>query len=216
MQLATHRGRVFAGQPNGSGLHQVRGLPPAPRPAIGAHLPRSPESPPALANLIPLADIDPALIEALLDAAFGPDRFARTAYKVRAGTEWLPALSFAALDADDMLAGTIQCWPVALTDQTGRKHPMIMVGPVAVLPDLQGTGFGKALVTASLTAIDPRAPLPQVMIGDAEYYGRFFGFSAAHTSGWKLPGPWDPARLLCRAANPAVLPQEGMLGPWRG
>jgi hypothetical protein len=32
-----------------------------------------------LATLIPLADIDAALIEDVLDAAFGPDRFARTA-----------------------------------------------------------------------------------------------------------------------------------------
>jgi predicted N-acetyltransferase YhbS len=169
-----------------------------------------------LATLIPLADIDPALIEDVLDAAFGPDRFARTAYKVREGTEWLPGLSFAALDEGEHIAGTIQCWPVALNDANGRAHPMIMVGPVAVLPALQGQGYGKALVTASLTAIDPRAPLPQVMIGDADYYGRFFGFSAAHTAGWKLPGAWDPARLLCRTANPAVLPGEGMLGPWRG
>ena len=171
---------------------------------------------PALATLIPLADIDAALIEDVLDAAFGPDRFARTAYKVREGTDWLPGLSFAALDEGEHIAGTIQCWPVALNDANGRAHPMIMVGPVAVLPGLQGKGYGKALVTASLTAIDPRAPLPQVMIGDADYYGRFFGFSAAHTAGWKLPGPWDPARLLCRTANPAVLPGEGMLGPWRG
>ncbi|KUR70110.1 GCN5 family acetyltransferase [Novosphingobium fuchskuhlense] len=169
-----------------------------------------------MATLIPLADIDPALIEDVLDAAFGPDRFGRTAYMVRQGTEWLPGLSFAALDEGEHIAGTIQCWPVALNDTGGRAHPMIMVGPVAVLPGLQGKGYGKALVTASLTAIDPRAPLPQVMIGDADYYGRFFGFSAAHTGGWKLPGPWEPARLLCRTANPAVLPHEGMLGPWRG
>ncbi len=169
-----------------------------------------------MATLIPLADIDAALIEDVLDAAFGPDRFARTAYKVREGTDWLPGLSFAALDEGEHIAGTIQCWPVALTDPNGRAHPMIMVGPVAVLPGLQGKGYGKALVTASLTAIDPRAPLPQVMIGDLDYYGRFFGFSAANTGGWKLPGPWDPARLLCRTANPAVLPAEGMLGPWRG
>jgi len=190
-------------------------LPPAPQPAIRA-VPALTKARPALANLIPLADIDPALVERVLDAAFGPDRFARTAYKVREGTDWLQARSFAALDADDMLAGTIQCWPVALTDPSGRRHPMIMVGPVAVLPDLQGAGFGKALVTAALTAIDPRAPLPQVMIGDADYYGRFFGFSSAHTGGWKLPGPWEAARLLCRTANPGVLAPEGMLGPWRG
>lgn len=169
-----------------------------------------------MATIIPLADVDPAMVEQLLDTAFEPARHTRTAYRLREGTEWLQALSFAALDEDDLLAGTIQCWPVALTDPTGRAHPMIMVGPVAVLPQLQGMGYGQALMTAALTVIDPRAPLPQVLIGDPEYYERFFGFSAAHTGGWTLPGPWQPERLLCRTANPAILPREGALGPWRG
>jgi predicted N-acetyltransferase YhbS len=166
-------------------------------------------------TLIPLAEIDPALIEDLLDAAFGADRHRRTAYRLREGAEWLPALSFAALNEDQHLAGTIQCWPVALTDPAGRRHPMIMVGPVAVLPHIQGGGYGKALVSASLAAIDPKAPLPQVMVGDPDYYERFFGFSAAQTGGWRLPGPWEPERLLCRSDHPEVLPREGMLGPWR-
>ena len=169
-----------------------------------------------MSNIIPLAEVDPALVEQLLDEAFEPQRRGRTAYKVREGTEALPALSFAALDEDDNLAGTIQCWPVALTDPGGRRHPMIMVGPVAVLPHLQGLGYGQALMTAGLGAIDPRAPLPQVMIGDPEYYERFFGFSPARTGGWRLPGPFDQRRLLCRTANPAVLPEEGTLGPWLG
>ena len=167
-----------------------------------------------MASLIPLDSVDPALVEDLLDRAFGTDRHARTAYKVREGTDWLPALSFAALDGEQHLAGTIQSWPVALTDPSGRRHPMIMVGPVAVLPERQGEGFGKALVAATLGALSPQAPLPQVMVGDPAYYDRFFGFSAAHTAGWTLPGPWDPARLLCRTDRPAVLPREGRLGPW--
>jgi len=170
----------------------------------------------AQAKIIPLDSVDPSLVEELLDRAFEPERKQRTAYKVREGTDWLPALSFAALDEKDMLAGTIQCWPVALTDPEGRAHPMVMVGPVAVLPDLQMRGFGKALMAASLSGIDARAPLPQVMIGDPEYYGRFWGFTAEPTAGWKLPGPWEPHRLLVRCDNPAVLPREGMLGPWRG
>jgi predicted N-acetyltransferase YhbS len=169
-----------------------------------------------MATIIPLAQVDPALIEDLLDEAFEPERRARTAYKVRQDVDWLPGLSFAALDEDDMLAGTIQCWPVALTDPAGRAHPMIMVGPVAVLPDQQSRGFGKALMVASLAALDPRAPLPQVMIGDPEYYGRFWGFTNEHTSGWELPGPFEQRRLLARCDNPAVLPTQGMLGPWRG
>jgi len=166
-----------------------------------------------MADIIPLADVDSALVEALLDRAFEPERHTRTAYKVREGMDWLPGLSFAAVE-DDALIGTIQCWPVALSPPEGRPHPMIMVGPVAVLPDHQGRGFGKALMVASLAALSPEAPLPQVMIGDPEYYGRFWGFSNEHTGGWRLPGPWEPHRLLVRCDNPAVLPREGTLGPW--
>lgn len=168
-----------------------------------------------MATIIPLADVDPALVEALLDRAFEPERHQRTAYRVREGTEWLPALSFAALDAGDNLAGTIQCWPVALTDPAGKRCPLVMVGPVAVLPDLQNAGYGTALMLATLQAMSPEAPLPQVLIGDPEYYGRF-GFSADMTAGWTVPGPCEPRRLLARAANPAVLPLAGSLGPWRG
>ena len=167
------------------------------------------------ATLVPLDNVDPALIEELLDRAFEPERRTRTAYLLRAGLDWLPALSFAAIDADDRLVGSIQCWPVALTDPNGKPHPLIMVGPVAVLPEAQGGGFGQALMAASLAALSPEAPLPQVMIGDPDYYGRFWGFSAEHTGGWTLPGPWEPNRLLARAVNPAALPTTGMLGPWR-
>ena len=171
----------------------------------------------ALSTLIPLDQVDPALVEHVLDEAFGPGRHGRTAYFIREGTDWLPALSFAALDANETLVGTIQAWPVALTTPEGRKVPLIMVGPVAILPGRQGQGFGRALMAAQAQeidsgAIDPAAPLPQMLIGDAPYYGRF-GFVEA-PRGWQCPGPWDPARLLVRGISPALLPQEGMLGPW--
>jgi predicted N-acetyltransferase YhbS len=166
----------------------------------------------ATSTLIPLDQVDPAAVEQVLDLAFGPDRHGRTAYTIREGTDWLPALSFAALDASEALVGTIQAWPVALTDGDGRRHPLIMVGPVAILPGRQGQGFGRALMSAQAGAIDPAAPLPQVLIGDEPYYGKF-GFVEA-PRGWHCPGPWDPARLLVRGADPAVLPQAGMLGPW--
>ncbi|TIX51814.1 GNAT family N-acetyltransferase [Alteraurantiacibacter aquimixticola] len=169
---------------------------------------------PDTATLIPLEGVDPAMIEQLLDRAFGPERRQRTAYMLREGVDWLPALSFAALDADEMLVGTIQAWPVALTDPQGRPHPLIMVGPVAVLPEHQNEGFGHALMLAQAGAMDPRAAIPQFLIGDAPYYGKF-GFTADHTTGWQCPGPWAPERLLVRTDNPAVLPREGMLGPWK-
>ncbi len=169
----------------------------------------------ATATLIPLAEVDTAMVEALLDRAFGEDRHQRTAYKVREGTDWLPALSFAVVDEDQMLVGSIQVWPVALTDEQGRRHPMLMVGPVAVVPERHNQGFGQALMAAMASALDPKAPLPQVLIGDPDYYGRF-GFHNAATQGWKLPGPFESHRLLVRADNHAVLPDHGTLGPWIG
>jgi predicted N-acetyltransferase YhbS len=173
----------------------------------------------ATATLIPLAATPPEMIEEVLDRAFGPDRHARTAYRIRAGMAPLDALSFAALDADDLLVGTIQCWPIGLGTKDGRQVPLVMVGPVAVVPERQGEGFGIALMSAMLDA-DARlaasgGSLPQVLIGDAEYYGRW-GFSAAATGGWRCPGPYEQHRLLARGAALSAMPAEGMLGPWLG
>jgi predicted N-acetyltransferase YhbS len=173
----------------------------------------------ASATIIPLEAVDPAMVEEVLDRAFGPDRHARTAYRIRAGMEWLPGLSLAALDAEDMLVATIQCWPVGLQTKAGQV-PLVMVGPVAVVPERQGEGFGVGLITAMI-AEDARlaghtgASLPQVLIGDVEYYGRW-GFSAALTGGWRCPGPYEPHRLLARGPALAAMPAEGMLGPWEG
>ena len=53
-----------------------------------------------------------------------------------------------------------------------------------------------------------------MMIGDPEYYGRFFGFKADATGEWDLPGPFEKRRLLARAVNGHELPTAaGMIGP---
>ena len=173
-----------------------------------------------MAEIIPHYSVNPALTEQLLDTVFGTDRRARTAYAIRGDAPQLGTLSFVALDEDEHLVGSIEAYPIALTDPTGRAHPMVMIGPVAVLDHRRGEGFGKALMAACLAAIEDgfeqgAAPLPQVLIGDLDYYGRW-DFDAQHTGGWRCPGPCEPERLLVRTGNPAVLPQDGMLGPWQG
>jgi predicted N-acetyltransferase YhbS len=158
-------------------------------------------------ELVPLSRIDPQAIEHLLDRAFGADRRARTAYKVRAGTQPVPELSFAAL-RDGMLAGTIQCWPVALACDGGDSVAMVMVGPVAVEPEWQQAGIGRMLMDHML-AVAGDAPL--MLVGDPEYYSRFFGFVPDRTGKWRLPGPFEPRRLLARGTD--VPDCAGMLGP---
>ena len=158
--------------------------------------------------LVPLAQIDPQAVEALLDRAFGTDRRARTAYRVRTGTAAIPELSFAALLEDGELAGTIQCWPVSLACDSGESVAMVMVGPVAVEPELQQGGIGRALTERMLDAAGDQVLM---LIGDPEYYGRFFGFVADKTGGWRLPGPFEARRLLARGDS--VPDCAGLVGP---
>ena len=42
-------------------------------------------------------------------------------------------------------------------------------------PNCRAEGYGKALMSAAIAAISPEAPLPQVMIGDADYYWPVLG-----------------------------------------
>ena len=73
-----------------------------------------------------------------------------------------------------------------------------MVGPVAVEPERQKSGLGKELVHQALdSAMELERDGAMMLIGDPEYYGRFWGFSADLTGGWRAPGP-SLARLAVR------------------
>ena len=146
-----------------------------------------------------------AAVDVILDDAFGPDRRTRTAYRLRAGSEPLPALSLAARADDGGLIGSVQCWPIALLTRGGRAHSLILLGPVAVAAAYRGAGIGSAMIRNAVTRA---GDTPLLLIGDEPYYGRF-GFTAAHTGGWTLPGPVERHRLLARGAE--RLPAMGAL-----
>lgn len=165
-------------------------------------------------DLVPLSQVTAAAVEALLDAAFGADRHGRTAYRVRAGMAPIAAMSFAAIEGG-ALVGSIQCWPIALHGDDGGQMPLVMVGPVAVAPARQNAGIGRALMWRAIAMADRGGVTGGdrlMLIGDPEYYGQF-GFDAARTGGWRLPGPFEPRRLLARGDVPVA---AGMLGPRRG
>ncbi len=150
-------------------------------------------------NIVPLDQIADSAVDDLLDRAFGADRRTRTAYRLRQGVSAIASLSFAAIDDDGALRATIQTWPVAWRGHDGAVVPMILVGPVAVEPDLQRGGVGRAIMQHMLDAAAGASVAGSdalMLIGDPEYYGRFFGFSADRTGGWRLPGPFEARRLL--------------------
>jgi predicted N-acetyltransferase YhbS len=90
---------------------------------------------------------------------------------------------------------------------------MTLVGPVAVVPDGQRGGIGKALMTQLMSAASAQGHDALVMIGDPEYYGRFFGFAADATQQWDLPGPFERHRLLAYVTRAGGVPAAGRVIP---
>ena len=154
---------------------------------------------PASYTLRPQQPHDLALIDPLLDRTFGPDRQARTVYRLREGLAPVPELSFAAVDRHDTLLASLRFWPIRI-----GPIPAILLGPLAVEPALQGRGMGRALVDHGLAEARRHGHRLCVVVGEPEYY-RPFGFINAPSRGLGLPGPVDPRRFQVAELEPGAL-----------
>ena len=127
--------------------------------------------------------------EALLDASFGDNRQLRTCQRLRDGQAPAEGLALSALSRG-RLVGTVRLWHVS-----AGGVPALVLGPLAVDPPFRKLGIGRALVQRALAAAKARGHGAVLLLGDAPYYARF-GFSALKTSELRLPGPFEPDRLL--------------------
>ncbi|WP_342149714.1 N-acetyltransferase [Methylorubrum sp. SB2] len=132
---------------------------------------------------------DGPAIERLHARAFGPGRFARTAYRLREGTQPLPDLCLTAL-VGTYLVGSVRIGPAEA--EGGR---LLVLGPLTVDPSFSDRGIGSALMRASLEAARAAGHGLVVLVGDAPYYARF-GFAPVPPGRLVLPGPVDPRRFL--------------------
>ncbi len=55
----------------------------------------------------------------------------------------------------------------------GTSSGWFLLGPVAVLPDLQGNGIGRALVESGLGMLRATGACGCTLVGDPAFYGRF-------------------------------------------
>lgn len=132
---------------------------------------------------------DGAAREALLDAAFGPERAAKTCERLREGRLAAEGLSFVAT-AGSAIVGTLRFWQVEAGDR-----PSLLLGPLAVDPAMRSAGIGRALVEHGLSRARKLGHESIILVGDAPYYARF-GFSRLPVEDLVLPGPVDLARFL--------------------
>jgi predicted N-acetyltransferase YhbS len=132
---------------------------------------------------------DVAAREALLDASFGVNRPLRTCQRLRDGQTPAEGLAFSVVRRGRLIA-TVRLWHV-----NAGGVPALVLGPLAVDPSCRKLGIGTALVQRALAAARARGYGAVLLLGDAPYYTRF-GFSARKTGELRLPGPFEPDRLL--------------------
>jgi predicted N-acetyltransferase YhbS len=150
---------------------------------------------------------DIAAREAVLDAAFGAARFAKTSERLREGRLPADGLSLVAIE-NGLTIGTVRLWHVA----AGPGCPALLLGPIAVSPAHQSRGIGAKLMQRALGDAARLGHRAILLVGDAPYYGRF-GFSSDKTGALWLPGPFEAARLLARELVPGALDNaRGMIG----
>lgn len=156
---------------------------------------------------------DVPAVRALVAAAFGgsPAEPAATDEVrlldlLRAGPDWIPALSLVAETPDGDLAGHVVCTRAWVADVEA-----VGLGPLAVRPDLQRRGVGSSLVHAVLAAAQEAGAPVVGLLGSPAYYARF-GFRPASEFGIESPeAAWGDHFQ----ARPCVPPEAAPRGAFR-
>ena len=149
-------------------------------------------------DFTPLTPDDLVSIDRLDARAFGPGRYAKSAYRLREGVEPDWNLSFVAR------IGTLVVGANRMTPILCGGEPALLLGPLTVEPAFRSRGLGEALMTKSIDAARKAGHSLVLLVGDAPYYGRV-GFTPVPRGQLIMPGPVDPERLLCYELKPGAL-----------
>lgn len=150
---------------------------------------------------------DVVAIQRLEERAFGPGRFAKTAYRLREGVEpeW-PLCRLARIGT--MLVGANIMTRIAIGDA-----PALLLGPLTVEEAFRSRGLGEALATRSLDAARAAGHELVILVGDPPLYERM-GFAPAPYGRFVFPGPVNPGRLLyCELRDGALAAHSGAVRP---
>ena len=131
---------------------------------------------------------DDTAIEILMDGAFGPSRHSRSVWLLRSGSP-IADLCLVLRESSATLA-SLRFWEVKLEEQT-----VLLLGPLAVQPNLRGRGYGQRLVAEGLSRAAAMGKWSLVMVsGEPDYYPKF-GFVPASPYQLDWPGFVEPERL---------------------
>ena len=134
---------------------------------------------------------DQPAVDRLTARAFGPGRYARSAYRLREGVAPEPSLSFVACVGPLLVGSNI------MTRIRCGDAPALLLGPLTVEPAFRKAGIGEALIHRSLDAATAAGHRLVLLVGDGPYYARC-GFQRVPDGRIIFCGPVDDDRLLYR------------------
>jgi predicted N-acetyltransferase YhbS len=138
---------------------------------------------------------DDAFVDDLQAAAFGPGRFARTAFRVRERFPIDRSLSLIA-EVDGTPAACVWMTPISVGGIDGY-----MLGPLATHPNFRKRGIGKQLAReVTRIALERSEGSFVLLIGDRDYYCPL-GWQPTRLGAVEWPGPVDPSRVLLYAED---------------
>jgi predicted N-acetyltransferase YhbS len=141
---------------------------------------------------------DDEFVENLQALAFGPGRFARTAFRVRERFPIDTSLSLIA-EIAGLPVSSVWMTPISVSGRNGY-----LLGPLATDPAYRGQGAGKLLVNEVCRLALARGEGSFVLlVGDEPYYGPL-GFARTTPGAIQFPGPVDPNRVLLHSADPTL------------
>jgi predicted N-acetyltransferase YhbS len=128
---------------------------------------------------------DAAAVDALVLAAFGPGRFAKTAERLREAAAL--AAGFCALEGERLI-GSVRLWSITVGEARS-----VFLGPIAVDASSRRGGLGAELVQACIEEAKAMKLDGVLLVGDPPYFSRF-GFLPAPDA--VLSGPVDRRRVM--------------------
>lgn len=153
----------------------------------------------------PATPADDAFVEALHAIAFGPGRFARTAFRVRERFAIDPGLSLVA-EVDGVPCGSVWMTPISVGGIDGY-----LLGPLATHPDYRRRGAGKLLAReVTKLALARGEGRFVLLVGDEDYYAPL-GWRLTTPGAIVFPGPVDYARVLAFAEDDGLA--RSLAGP---
>ena len=145
---------------------------------------------PGLLTVRPATEADDAFVEELQAIAFGPGRFAKTAYRIRERFKIDTSLSLIS-ELDSVPCGSVWMTPISIGGLNGW-----MLGPLATHPNFRKLGAGKLLAREVSKRALARGDGSFVMlVGDQDYYCPL-GWEITTPGAIQFPGPVDPTRVL--------------------